>query len=100
MQARRILGRDQQKKQVRGPAVERIEVDAALMAPEDADDAADTGELAVGNCDAVADRGRTQPLALCEDCGQRRGIDLAVLTGEVPRQLVQDFGFGVGFVVR
>ena len=62
MEARRILGRDQQEEQMRGAAVERVEVHAALMAAEDADNAVNSGEFAVGYRDTVADRGRAEPL--------------------------------------
>src|SRR3984893_1752505 len=54
VEASRILRRDQQKKQMCRPAVERVEIDAAHVAPKDPDDAVDARKLAVRDGDAVA----------------------------------------------
>ncbi len=74
MQAGGILRRDQHEKYLRRFAVKRIEIDALGMTPERSDYFGDAAQLAVRDCDSVANRRRAQPLAL----GQHRGqIDRA-----------------------
>ena len=60
----RQLGCDQQKDQVHGNAVERLEIDRSLKAGEDAEDSFRFGELAVRDGDAAAEPGRPEPFAL------------------------------------
>src|SRR5262249_52581419 len=67
MKTGRILGRHQQKEQLRRIAVQRVKVDSARAAPEDAENLTDTSELAVRNGNPVPDCGGPQPLAFVQN---------------------------------
>src|SRR5208337_4193563 len=79
---------------MRRAAVERIEIDSLGMAAEHSDYLGHAAQLAVRDCDAVADRGRAQPLALGEHRGQVSELDLRVLGGQRFGQFIQDLGLG------
>ena len=66
--------REQQEHDIDRLAVDRVEIDRLGKPREDADDALQPGELAVGNGDALAEPGRAQPLAL-----QQHVEDVALL---------------------
>src|SRR5579863_1951976 len=90
VQAGRVLRRDEQKKQIRRFAVERVEIYSARSAPKDTDDLLDAADLAMGDRDAVADRGRTQSLALVQHGVELRQVDLAPLRHKAGRQLIEN----------
>ena len=85
---------------MRRVAVERIEIDALGVAPEGPDDPVDAANLAVGNRDAIADRGRTEPFAFGQHARHRVRVEIRELGGETLGQLVQDFRLGVAPQVR
>src|SRR5271154_6619821 len=64
------------------------------MTAERADDGRDTAQLAVRDRDAVANRSRTQPLALRQHCVEVGELDLFVLFGKRLGQFIQDVGLG------
>src|SRR4051794_25736206 len=64
MLAHRVLRSHKQKKQVRGAAVERIEIDPGNMTTERTDHPFQSRHLPMRNRDAVADRSAAEPLAV------------------------------------
>ena len=83
--------REQQKHQIDGLAVERLEIDRPLEPREQSEQLAELGQLAVRNGDAVADAGRAELLALLQDLEDRPlalAGELAGLGGELLQDLL------------
>src|SRR5712692_9870450 len=91
MKAGRIFGRNQQKKQMGGLSVERLEIDPLQMPPEDSEDAVYAANLAVMYRDSVADRGRAQPFPFGQHRRERLDVKVAILRGKASRQFPQHF---------
>ena len=64
MRAGGVLGRDQEKEEMRRLPVERLEIDPGGTAPEGGDDATETGQLPVRDGDPFAERGAVQTFAV------------------------------------
>jgi hypothetical protein len=58
------IGREQQENQNDRHAIERFEIDRLFQARKKTDEAIELCELAVRNCNAAADAGRAEPLAV------------------------------------
>ncbi len=84
------FGRKQEEHDIDRLAVDGVEVDRLGKAREDADDALEPGELAVGNGDALAEPGGAEPLALqqnVEDFAFRKPGETGGAGGKILKEL-------------
>src|SRR5215475_14050593 len=93
------LGREQQKHQVNRLAVERIEIDWAVEAREQAEKPGQLRQLAVGNGDAVADGGGAELFALHQALEQL-ALALAGERGRALGELLQQLFLVAHFECR